>query len=39
MWSGFFAVVDRRLELSNHIHKDVMAVNKYLQVGEAINTP
>ena len=34
MWSGFFAVVDRRIELSNHIHKDFEAVEKYLQMGE-----
>ncbi|MFD3003023.1 hypothetical protein ACFS7Z_21845 [Pontibacter toksunensis] len=27
-------IVDRRSELSNHIHKDLVAVDKYLQVGE-----
>lgn len=32
--SGFFAVVDRRSELGNHVHKDLEDVEKYLQVGE-----
>ena len=30
-WSGFFAVVDRRSELSNFIHNDLAALSDHLE--------
>ncbi len=29
MWSGFFSVVDQRMELLNHLHEDLAALGTY----------
>ncbi|WP_255710074.1 hypothetical protein [Pontibacter harenae] len=31
MWNGFFIVVDRRIELSNLIHRDLAAIGDYVK--------
>lgn len=34
MWSGFFTVVDQRIEKSNLIHIDLTTLAEHLMVGE-----
>jgi hypothetical protein len=37
--SGFFVIVDQRIELSNHFHRDIEFMRKYLEEGEEWQIP